>query len=755
MCMTCAIYNPYQTNGDWLHEFDDSPARTINEATDAPGNASTNYSMDVGDSFNGSLSGTQDWDWVEVQLTAGETYTFTMTAGTLEDPYLHLMDSNGNTVATNDDINYPSDTNAAIGFTPTQSGTYYIAADSYFHQGGSISDTGTYTLTMESGSSPSTPPSSAGDPLDSIDGDYTAPSTINVYFVPGGVSFEDPYGPAQTTSSWTAYEQGQAMLAFEQYENIANVTFQVVTNPNDADFMMAQIDDAGSSTLGYWGVGNPTVTIDGTTYNGLSGHGVFNSADPSWTPAGLAQGGFAFITLIHEIGHGMGLMHPHDDGNGSAIMNGVDGPFGDYGDFDLNQGIYTTMTYNDGWQTGPHGMSTTNTYGYQGTPMALDIAVIQQTYGANMSYNTGNDTYVLPDINRSGTFYSSIWDAGGTDAIVHNGSTDAVIDLREATLTYSENGGGYVSYVTGIHGGFTIASGAVIENASGGSGDDRITGNGIGNRLEGNAGDDDISGRSGNDVLIGGAGNDTMNGGFGNDQIWAGAGDTGNDSIIGGNGNDIAGGGDGNDTMSGGDGRDTLFGGSGEDQINGGNSDDIIWAGTHDDVVDGDGGNNTLGGGEGNDTISADAGSDTIYGGVGNGADSVTSGGGNDVVFTGSGNDTINAGGGNDVVYNGSGSDNVNGGAGADTLWGGPGNDALTGGTGADEFSFATGNGNDTISDFEDGIDTIVFSGTGLDFGDLAIIDTAAGALVSYGSDSILLDGINSSALSAADFDFV
>lgn len=34
-------------------------------------------------------------------------------------------------------------------------------------------------------------------------------------------------------------------------------------------------------------------------------------------------GGFDYITLIHELGHGLGLAHPHDNGGFSTIFSGV------------------------------------------------------------------------------------------------------------------------------------------------------------------------------------------------------------------------------------------------------------------------------------------------------------------------------------------------------------------------------------------------------------------------------------------------
>ena len=38
------------------------------------------------------------------------------------------------------------------------------------------------------------------------------------------------------------------------------------------------------------------------------------------------------------------------------------------------------------------------------------------------------------------------------------------LDLRAATLVYNQGGGGYISWVDGVHAGFTIAAGVDIEN---------------------------------------------------------------------------------------------------------------------------------------------------------------------------------------------------------------------------------------------------------------------------------------------------
>ena len=62
------------------------------------------------------------------------------------------------------------------------------------------------------------------------------------------------------------------------------------------------------------------------------------------------------------------------------------------------------MSYEDGWQDSPYGNAPTNVgYGYLGGLMAFDIAAIQDKYGVNEDYQTGNNTYILKDVNAAGT----------------------------------------------------------------------------------------------------------------------------------------------------------------------------------------------------------------------------------------------------------------------------------------------------------------------------------------------------------------
>lgn len=731
MCFLCVRSEISDDSYTWL-SHQSTQEKSVTETQDAPADASTSYAVQPGDVFYGSRDSYDDRDWIAVDLVAGENYVFSMTAQTMRDPHLSLFAPNRTLVAYNDDIDtFGGNYNSEITYTASQTGTYYIQASSYYLEDQTnTNDPGDYSVTVTAGGAGS------GVPLDAIEWNYQAPTQINVYFVPGGRIFQDGYNRL-TTSGFDQNEIDQSMLAFEQYEAVANIKINRVTSPDQADFFM--VETTSDSWLGYWGVGGGAVSLNGRSYS-LDGWGVFASNGTGWTSAGLEQGGYGFITLIHEIGHGLGLAHPHDTGGGSDIMQGVTSPFNSLGNSDLNQGIFTTMSYNDGWRTADHGTSGSVSYGWQGTPMALDIAVLQDRYGANTSTNSGNTTYVLPGLNTAGTFYQSIWDTGGTDTIVQTGNVSAVIDLRPASLKYELGGGGFVSYAIGIHGGFTIAAGVTIENARGGDQGDTLIGNSAHNALDGGAGNDTLYGHEGNDVFDGAAehrsGADQFYGGLGDDIYYIDdAGDRvfeyadeGRDTLYSALGatfldqyvenvvltgsthaNAYAQEGRATDNRMIGNGFDNLlksYGGA--DYLEGGAGNDALYGGDGGDYLTGGIGNDWARGEAGNDTIVADWGDDWYLGG--DGIDTL-------IVYenvpiyidlratyarmTGLGNDQVQGienfvfSGGNDFAYGNSDANIFNGNAGRDTLLGDGGNDLINGG---DDVDFLAGGlGDDRI----------------------------------------------------------
>ncbi|WP_150297394.1 hypothetical protein [Salipiger aestuarii] len=98
MCTLCAATTTFDpARHDALALADD--AARIREGNDAPAGIGTPYEIGVGDGFLGELGRTGDRDWVAIELTAGQTYQFTMDGDTLSDPYLRLYDDGGTLVA--------------------------------------------------------------------------------------------------------------------------------------------------------------------------------------------------------------------------------------------------------------------------------------------------------------------------------------------------------------------------------------------------------------------------------------------------------------------------------------------------------------------------------------------------------------------------------------------------------------------------------------------------------------------------------
>ncbi|WP_262694196.1 hypothetical protein [Kordiimonas aquimaris] len=509
----------------------------------------------------------------------------------------------------------------------------------------------------------------------------------------------------------------------------------------DADFA-----GAGSATFPRIG----TSIIDGETFNYGASLTIFYDeqfAQPQF------DAGY-YKVLMHEIGHTLGLGHPHS-GFGDSFVSGLPADFAGHDMTIMSQGY--TQDFSSRFEGYYLAHNVTNW-------LLTDIIALQAIYGVDQTVTVGNNKYTYTE---GETYYEVLWDTSGVDEIVIDSTQNTQIDLSKEGWI---NVGSSVEYLSRndapsltVNETVYLMDGVVIEKLTGGSGNDNFTGNDVANTLIGNAGNDQLTGNGGNDILRGGAGRDVLSGGAGNDALWAGTGDTSDDVMNGGTGKDIIGGGAGNDSLIGGTGSDTIFGGSGDDIIWSANSGsmsdgqgDLAWAGSGNDEVNGSAGADQLGGGVGDDTINGGDGADKIYGGVGDAGaaglnDSISGGSGNDTVFGGDGNDIIVGGADDDLLFNGSGNDTVDGGDGADTLWGGGGDDLLTGGSGADTFTFTNGNGADTVTDFdiqEDILDLNELNLSGLSDITAIASDTTEGLLLSFDANfSILINNASVSDL--------
>ena len=541
--------------------------------------------------------------------------------------------------------------------------------------------------------------------------DFNTTGYINDSFT---VAFSEYFGFV----AFTAGQRVAARNAIETWDDLISIDIvesNDITN-SELRFGSTTRANAGSQAYAYLPFGsiynNSEGFEDWSNIDDLGGD-VWLNANIASNRSPLGNSYYAMTTLIHELGHALGLSHPgdynaSDDNDGDGQPDPI--TYGNDAYFAQDSVQYSIMSYFDAYETGAQHIDwSLLNFAYAATPMVHDIAAIQAIYGADMNTRTGDTVYGFnSNADRDAYHFDintrpivAVYDAGGNDTLDFSGwNTPSVIDLNGGAFS---SGGGTERFLTleevnanraaaglaarsqatydlyfqlfagpqGLTNGLfrdniSIAYGTVIENAIGGGGNDLIIANSAANRLTGNGGIDTVSYETATTGVTVSLLTGTGSGGAAGDRLFT------IENLIGSDFDDTLTGDNNANTLEGGAGNDSLSGRGGDDRIDGGDGSDTA------DYADGAQGvtvnlaTGTATGAQGSDTlisienIRGSRGDDTLTGD--DGANRIKGETGNDRIDGGLGDDELYGDGGDDTIISDLGNDLIGGGAGIDTL---------------------------------------------------------------------------------------
>lgn len=252
----------------------------------------------------------------------------------------------------------------------------------------------------------------------------------------------------------------------------------------------------------------PDASYNTYYYAGAPGDVFLNVNSLANSLPSYAPGSAGYFLFLHEIGHALGLKHPHDDGGtGRPTLS-------DIGLSYMDQDWFTIMSYEDDYNY--------NSINWDpATPMLMDVIALQYLYGKNMQTNAGDSTHYL----GIHGMYETRWDASGIDTVNASRSNQGwVVVLPDTTVSDLVDTKAGLAMLVSEAGAQSPTTfywlAGDYENVAGSDYGDIITGSSHANWISPNGGSDLAYGGGGDDTFVNIAGLDTFHGGDGNDTLW-------------------------------------------------------------------------------------------------------------------------------------------------------------------------------------------------------------------------------------------
>jgi hypothetical protein len=239
-------------------------------------------------------------------------------------------------------------------------------------------------------------------------------------------------------------QQNTINSAYRAWQSVCDIKFKFVSDPTIADIYVAaaNYNNAGVSDSGGRLFAQHQSLIDDALFEGrtrASATPVIMEFNSDFFYNQPSDSNLFYFTILHEIGHGLGLSHPHDSGLGSVVKSIFPGLVPNDANSVISSGIYsmnninkTVMSYSTGFGS---VYQDEVAKAYPKTPMALDIMAAQIKYGPNQKSRMGDNSYSLNDRLVNNGEWRCIYDTGGYDTITaRNSEADVIINLIPAFM---------------------------------------------------------------------------------------------------------------------------------------------------------------------------------------------------------------------------------------------------------------------------------------------------------------------------------